>query len=139
MNKIERKRLEKLIGFLKKLKPEKFNFGSVISKWDRKHECGSVCCAIGWTPVIFPNLIKWNHNSLLSLAIKKTGNGRSFGWIASYLFGIDFRISTSLFSPQDQDDVHENLKRLPEEATPKAVAKMLEKFLKLVDKGEIKL
>jgi hypothetical protein len=45
-------KLTRWADFLEKLPPEKFN----INNWVSKHEngCGTVCCAAGWLPVVFP-------------------------------------------------------------------------------------
>ena len=138
MNKIERKRLEKLIGFLKNLNRKKFYFNNVVDTWDEKGECGSICCAIGWTPVIFPRSIKWVPGSH-DLFVKKINKQDRFDRVSYHLFGIHPDLSFDLFRARNQYQVNKNLNNLPNKATPKAVAKMLEKFLKLVDKGEIKL
>ena len=135
MNKIQRKRLEKLIGFLKTLDNNKFNFYYVITRRNEKYNCGAVCCAIGWTPAIFPNLVKWG-TSFSKLKWKNERILRDYGDIACELFGIRERLSYPLFRPGGQFEVHGDLE-MNKGNSPKQVAKMLEKFLKLVDKKEI--
>lgn len=139
MNKIERERLEKTIDFLKILNPRKFDFGDVISKWDREKKCGSVCCVIGWVPAIFPRLVKWSGSLETSSQFKIKGKRgpQSYGEVGSFLFGIDSFTADTLFNPSALHRVHASLRNKGNVETPKQVAKMLEKFLKLVDKGEI--
>jgi hypothetical protein len=63
MNKTYFKRLEKLADFLDKLPREKFNFADLVSEIDKKG-CGTVCCAIGWTPKVLPHLVKFTGDSI---------------------------------------------------------------------------
>ncbi len=45
--------LQRLSAFLKELDEDRFYVG----EWQNKGElCGTVCCSIGWTPTIFPEL-----------------------------------------------------------------------------------
>ena len=137
MNKTQRKRLEKLIGFLKVLDRKKFDFGNVVRIWDDKHKCGTVCCAMGWTPAIFPGLVKWKKYSERLILIKN-GDTLKYYHAADCLFGIPIDVGRELFRPMGQDEVHEELPVL-KKPTPKQVTKMLKKFLRLVDKKEITL
>ena len=50
-------RLLKIADFLEELPPEKFNFRDYVS--ESKNDCGTVCCAIGWLPKIFPEDFYW--------------------------------------------------------------------------------
>lgn len=50
-------RLLKLADFLDTLEPEKFNINSFVATMDRG--CGSVCCALGWCPKVFPDDWVW--------------------------------------------------------------------------------
>ena len=43
--------LDKIIDFLDKLPTEKFDFLNEV-----RSECGSVACAVGWFPNIFPEV-----------------------------------------------------------------------------------
>lgn len=42
---------------MENLAAEKFNIRNWITEGER--DCGSVCCAIGWFPKIFPRTFKW--------------------------------------------------------------------------------
>ena len=70
---VTRRRLLKHADFIAKLKPHKLNMGLVArslhegqsyyeesdpTKMDPFH-CKSVACAMGWTPVTFPDLMEW--------------------------------------------------------------------------------
>lgn len=52
-------KLLKLARFLAKLPSKKFNFNTVVDVYNAKRECGSVCCAVGWCPSVFPKEVHW--------------------------------------------------------------------------------
>ena len=108
-------RLLKLATFLEILPREKFNFNCVIKRKPGK-ECGSVGCAIGWTPEVFPRLVKWNDPKLNMAGYKE---------LATELFDICYDNATYLFAPGDPC-----VGQLPVTATPKMVAKHIRKFVK---------
>lgn len=54
-----RQRLLKLAKFLRELPEEKFYFGDYVRDFDTEHNCGTVCCAIGWMPKVDPKNCKW--------------------------------------------------------------------------------
>lgn len=142
MNSRERKRLEKLILFLKNLKPQQFNFGEVVTRLG-DNQCGSVCCAIGWTPAIFPRSVRWVKCRNPYLTTDKEANvfaarNVEYADVASQLFGIDRRMAHYLFTPSFQKYAHYRLPYCSGISHPKKVAAMLQKFLKLWDEGLIK-
>ncbi len=52
-------RLLKLAAFLETLDPEKFKFSRFVEhhwKGDPLLSCGTVACALGWTPTVFPEV-----------------------------------------------------------------------------------
>lgn len=65
--KVRYDRLLKLAKFLDELPEGRFNFGvscqTVMADEgpESGHHCGTVGCAIGWTPAVFPRLIQWRH------------------------------------------------------------------------------
>lgn len=130
MTKIHKTRLRKLIAFLRKLPRKKFDFGDV--RYEDK--CGTVACAIGWTPEVFPRLVTTGDSGC---SLELDGKRRHFADIAEGIFGIPWRYADYIFQPNTQDMVNIKLKPCDSDATPKQVAKMLEKFLALVDAGEI--
>ena len=51
--------MRKMINFLRTLSPHRFDFRQHVMhfepiKNDRKNVCGTVCCALGWIPEIYP-------------------------------------------------------------------------------------
>lgn len=60
---MNKKRLLKLANFIEKLPNKRLNMNVVaLSNAKGKmgyKECGSVACAMGWTPAVFPKLVKW--------------------------------------------------------------------------------
>lgn len=50
-------RLNKLADFVEPLPAEKFDFTRYVAESDG--ECGTVCCAIGWCPAVFPGEWEW--------------------------------------------------------------------------------
>lgn len=97
-------RLLKLADFLEELPPEKFNFFKVVSRGEHNgHTCATVACAIGWTPKVFPRLVKWHY--LKGIAYFQVRNlkdeqlpGGECSGVAMYLFGITNE-EASMFLP----------------------------------------
>lgn len=114
-----KKRLKKLADFLKTLHHKKFNFGLIIN------DCGTVGCAWGWTPVVFPKHLKW-HNNFVIFKDENLDDDFWFHEKAAYFFGITTDEALGLFSPGNQ--YHIGLPNLFD-ATPKQVAKNIETFL----------
>ena len=56
-------RLLRLAKFLEKLPRRKFDFAELVADTEKRHgkDCGTVCCAVGWTPAVFPKLISWSR------------------------------------------------------------------------------
>ena len=132
--KLNKPRLTKLIDFLKQLPEEKFDFNRVI------HKCGTVACAIGWTPSVFPDLvttIRIHGDIRLQLKSGDPEDWQLYPEVAEELFNINEYVAADLFSPQWQHRLHPDLTELDFEATPKEVAQMLEKFIDLVQQGKI--
>jgi hypothetical protein len=53
MTKKGKAKLRQLIEFIRELPDEQFDFSRIVKEVDR-HECGTVCCAAGWLPKVFP-------------------------------------------------------------------------------------
>lgn len=119
-----KKRLLKLIAFLRTLKPAQFDFGTVAEQ----RSCATVACAIGWTPAVFPKLVRWDSKEGVRLIDESVEVGSDYGVIGSHLFGISEKTSDCLFTPTLQDRF--KLKPLNSYATPQEVAVMLEKWMK---------
>lgn len=134
----QRERFFQLIKFLERLPKKKFNFGHVVESVD-ENNCGSVCCAIGWTPALFPDLVQWNGKSRTPWALSTNGNWAYYPDVASELFGIDPSIAGDLFTPEDQGFIHPELGCVYEDESPKRVASVMRKFDKLLKEGKIKI
>jgi hypothetical protein len=67
---MNKQNLIKMVDFLKALPPEKFYFGKVVAEFDLEHRCGTVCCAVGWMPKVFPDLVRWNNSGTSIVMIK---------------------------------------------------------------------
>lgn len=128
------KRLIKLIEFLEKLPRRKFDFSKVVAKGKQNgHYCGTVCCAAGWLPAIFPRLVKWtppDENLKAYIALRKQGV-QTFSEVTESVFGMNYETAEYLFLPDKQRYVDSRLTSLPDTATPKQVARMLRAYLKL--------
>lgn len=83
-------RLLKLASFLQKLKPEKFDIDRVVEEWDEKKHCGTVCCAAGWTPAVFPRLVEWYGDVQHSIRFKGPDKSSTPQWpeVIAKLFDI---------------------------------------------------
>lgn len=154
MNEEHKQRMMKLAEALEKLPDERFCFNKVVHHGT---PCGTIACAIGWTPAVFPDLVEWtgeNSNGLhQGIGLCINGQGMEYSQVAEHLFGISPGEAVDLFSPvesdswseDDEDDelpehpLHPNLRSLGKDANPMAVAAMLRRFLELVDSGELVL
>lgn len=129
MKAIHRKRLQKLIDHLRQMPRENFNFEAL----HERSICGTVSCAIGETPCLFPKLVEYAYEFLCKdgreqyvVKSKKTGK-ESYDEIGAELFGISSFISYCLFTPGEQFEL--NLPNCRRDTPPKQVAKMLQAFL----------
>lgn len=126
--KVQDRRLKKLIAFLRELPRGKFYFGDDVKESKSNgHTCATVACAIGWTPAIFPRVLKWvwygDYNEKYFWHYSFKGERYSFADISDKLLGCPHH----LFIPQEQQCVHAELEDLSDDATPKQVARMLER------------
>lgn len=126
-------RLRKLIAFFRVLPRKRFRFSSVRME----EKCGSVCCAIGLTPEIFPKLVRSTEDRDVELI--GCQDYHNYINVGEELFGLSERASTCLFTPYHQTNLHPDLDCCGNYAAPKQVAAMLEKFLALVEAGEIEV
>lgn len=139
MNPEHRSRFEQLIQFLKELPPEKFDFGHVVTQVSAPY-CGTICCAIGWTPKLFPELVRWPRRAGLPLFVVKDDGSEYYSAyyeVAHQLFGLPLDISEALFQPDGQHRVSPLLKKCEASDSPSEVAAMLEVFLELWLAGRI--
>lgn len=60
LHKKYRDRMNKLADFLSTLPRRKFRMEDWVSEAD-DHKCGTVCCAVGWAPAVFPRHWKWGR------------------------------------------------------------------------------
>ncbi len=144
MKYFHKQRLLKLCDFLEQLPRTHFDF-SVVAKKSGKHQCGTVGCAIGWTPQVFPRLMKWlplrkGDGDQLRIAPKDAQREHQYETIARSLFGLSRDHSHDLFTPLssvyvDRGDQSIVLESLDFDATPKQVAKRLRRFLKVMEKA----
>lgn len=54
MNATQRNRLRTLANFLAKIPDNQFRLESWVTRWDAVRGCGTVACAGGWAPHIWP-------------------------------------------------------------------------------------
>lgn len=120
-------RLLQLASFLRKLPPERFDFSRVV-----RHEtpCGTIGCAMGWTPAVFPELVEWTKDKYLyPLTLCSTGYPMDYDAIASRIFEMDQGEAFRLFTPGEQGEL--DMEELEDNATPSQVADLIEEYIKL--------
>lgn len=152
MKHFHKKRMQKLIDFLRQMRRKKFDFSLVAAK---KPSCTTVGCAMGWTPVVFPGLVKFTDSDyepstiedknklFLDVATRGQDSVSGYRSVAEKLFGLTSYEAEALFTPNTElIEIDENgyskdhvLSGLPETATPKQVAARLEKFLRWKEKN----
>lgn len=131
---INLERLDKLIKFLEELPEEKFDFSTVIDG------CGTVCCAIGWTPKLFPDLVEYYQPGIepdVILRSKTAEPKHGYEKVASIIFGMCEILARRLFTPNCQCYIHFDLPVMGNNASPKKVANMLKIFANFVFSGKI--
>jgi hypothetical protein len=125
-------KMKTLIAFLKNLDKSKFDINHIISQYDYKNQCGTVCCAIGWFPAIFPEECQWYESELFI-----HGKSKIFSKIAHDVLGIPERHADVLFSPFDIVKSHDHCMKVSMpyitlcdyRSTPLEVAEMLERYV----------
>lgn len=131
---MNKKRLLKLADFLDQLPRQKFDF-TVIGRLGtkpmaealkaRKESCGTVGCAMGWMPAVFPRLTRWVplDSKNVSIALRRDGPPLEYDWaVAGIVFGLPLEETIYLFDPTTSD--------LGRGATPKQVARHIRAFVK---------
>ncbi len=119
-------RLKTLIAVLNELDPDKFFFAETVKEHDG--QCGTVCCAIGWTPALFPDLAQWGGCTQGCYV-----GDEAYNTLAARLFGMSSNIARGIFVPEGQQEVHDDLELLYDDSTPKEVAAMLTHYIELTE------
>jgi hypothetical protein len=133
---IGRKRMLKMADFLDKLPSEKFDFTIAYGKETPSliKGCGSAGCIIGWTPRVFPRLVKYNPIATWQLhrvdPYFKIGDESKLSYreVGEAVFGLSADHAFNLFTPGTQCYFY--LKNLDHDATPKQAAKLLRNYVK---------
>lgn len=136
---LRKDRLLKLAEFLDTLKPEKFNFNDIVS--ESKDSCGTVCCAVGWCPTVFPRSWAWFNYGMLSDRMSVTlktnlKNADSdtdhlvLDWAkcAAEFFGMTLMEAHMLFIPERRRPWASGSK-LSYKTKPKTVARSIRSFI----------
>ena len=145
----QKRRWTKLLTFLRQLPRKKFDFDKWVA--EKENECGTVCCAAGWLPVIDPKNWKWRvayqceggiGNCELKPILRKYSSDVLFAdlaWVSSAeihndlseYFGVDD--ISYLFVPEGGVYIIGTgymYNTLSPKATPKQVAKHMETYLR---------
>lgn len=152
MNKIQEARLLKLAKFLEKLNPKNFNFEHIVAEISptgpkySKVNCGTVCCAVGWCPTVFPNTFEWiaeKADSTWGYTYRYTVGDKSLSstsWedIVEKFFGVYNSEIDALFLPSNRTAMWNN-KPLRSKATGKQVAAAIKRFVKWKKKEQAKV
>lgn len=133
MKTFHKNRLLKLADFLDNLPRKKFFFGDVVNEFDEKNHCGSVCCAVGWCPTVFPRHWKWTGDTFDDYYVGLKESTTFWDEDAAEFFGIDINEACGLFYPGSTRPWARNT-MLADEATPKQVAKSIRQFVKWKEK-----
>jgi hypothetical protein len=139
LKRVYRERLLKLATFLETVPRKKFDFSRVVGdaedSWAipteaprKTFDCGSVACAIGWCPVVFPRLARYRLNQQALFRVTTADDGMYFTDVARELFAITSSEAYALFSAGSQELF--DLPRLSDTATPKQVARNIRTFVK---------
>lgn len=118
------KRLRRLSRFLRHLPRRKFDYGRFVTRTN-EDGCGTVCCALGWMPAVDSRHWQWGGRYKVKGVIH---NYNSPFTSAMEYFGISLDSSVGLFNPYQQTGIGYHAD-LPESATPKQVADLIDWFL----------
>ncbi len=75
--------------------PSKITEGEIVTELP----CGSLCCAIGYLPRVFPDSFYWIGNPIGDAEIRLRNSNKSDFSASSEFFGISIDDSVDLFSP----------------------------------------
>lgn len=126
-------RMLQLAEFLDQLSQSEFYFASVISQMNEETGCGTVCCAIGWTPAVFPDLVRWPTKSEIQVdgsaemfLLDRPGEP-CFTEVAAQIFRMpehhaEFIFSPGHYSPADGSELEDT-------ATPQEVAERIRTYV----------
>lgn len=134
MKAYHKKRMQKLIDFLRELPREKFNYNQWIEFKDYQsyHPCKTVCSATGWLPKIDPRnwIVRKNYEySPFGVPVFKWDIGSGVYSNLSKYFGISYDDVLRLFVYAGKTmDYWENRNGL-NKITPKKIARVLQNFL----------
>lgn len=108
MKYFHKQRLLKLADFIENLPKKKFNL-NVIAKGkleefnkavNKKMSCGTVACAMGWMPCVFPRLCKYVEDDYSYNDITIVSKNKNYDYYAAIeLFDIDWDTANYLFTP----------------------------------------
>ncbi len=145
-----RARLLKLAAHLQegKLGHDKFDFSEFNGGDFKPNGCGTVGCAIGECPIVFPRI--WEFRQLkssgsagsISPRLRADNSKDDYFWPslhdAAAFFGISSELGRSLFFPnRPRAWVKESTAYLKENATRKQVAASIRQFVKWHDKQQV--
>lgn len=141
MKTIYKRRMLRLARFLDGLPPKKFNLNIIVGrttkppcKTDLQTECGTVGCAFGWSPIVFPTLLEYRQGNYgpgdfdVVLKSKSRKVKKNFHAIMNVL-NLDYQESVDLFDPNGY---------ISNDVGPKNVATKIREFVKDKDKAKPK-
>lgn len=100
------KRLKKLAHFLETVHPSKFNLGvwvrgtnpqKMSEEPTKEGTCGTVACAVGWLPKLFPQSWKWDNVLGVVKMKKNTLQSQDALGASAKFFGISVTEAENLF------------------------------------------
>jgi len=126
-------RLRKLADFLDKLPPAHFNFG--VTRADvsvsAENTCGTVGCAIGWCPKVFPKLCRVDNDGDVVI-----GPSGCYWGVGAELFNMTAYHARDLFTPDARSPA--TGRALGRNATPKQVARRIRTYATWAEKTGVR-
>lgn len=129
MTRLGKSRLWRVVRFLRRLPRDRFRFGILTNS------CHSVGCAVGWLPSVFPTLARYGRREKNEQGVIINGarqSGSSITDATKSLFELPF-YCRFLFIPLAQYRISKDLPMVSSMGTPKQVASLLEKFIRLTE------
>jgi hypothetical protein len=123
---MNKERLHKLAAFLDTLDNKDFDYSTYVSELD--DGCGTVCCAVGWLPKLFPEDWRWTGKRLTPQAVELRGRYYAYpSDAASEFFDIPQEDGEALFV--DAAKYMQDANYRPTKVTPAMLARFIRQYI----------
>lgn len=127
-----KERFIKLLEFLKTLNNDQFDYSQFVAIYDHKQQCGTVCCAAGWLPKVFPQEWELAFDGVRWIpAMPNFGPDQEIEDTLAHFFGMTSIEVNALFYGDYYAQDELNLPITDDDSELPAVINLFEHFLKI--------